>query len=613
MSSCSRRLCPVPFSLKRSAGRSLAPVVTFAAACALDLGPSLTVLLLVSANPSAVHAQSVPQVTPAQILPRLPYNVGDAVRQANVAHQPPLAQAAAVPVLPQLVEPQLSFPSNEKLMIRHIEVQGVDAASEEEVRALVAPYEGRKLTLGEIYEAADKITTLYRERGFLVAKAYVPAQDARKGTLRIKLVAGRFGQVNVKNQSLVREDFLKDVIDTALADNPNIHKAALERAMLLVADLPGAGIPRVAIAPGQQPETSDFVFSVPEGKRVDGYLLGDNAGSRYTGRDRLSGGLNINSPLGFGDRLSLYGLISAGKGLMNGRAAYSFPVGYDGLRGEIGAYKTTYVLGGVYTGLDATGDASAIYATLSYAILRSREESLYVSGTFTHKSLDDKIFGISTANREINLGTIALNNETFGMINGMPLSTNVSLSYTAGYVNFPDPEQLQQNQSTINTAGHYDRLNLYANANLGLAENLSFLMQLRAQKALSGSLDTSEQMTMSGFWGVRSYDEGLSADSGYLVTPEFRLALPPLPQYQHSLGFFTDVAGGWLENASYSTVQRRFTQINDIGLGYYMTYEYMPSRFLTGKGILAHSYGSNGGLASYDRETKGLVQIGITF
>ena len=31
-------------------------------------------------------------------------------------------------------------------------------------------------------------------------------------------------------------------------------------------------------------------------------------------------------------------------------------------------------------------------------------------------------------------------------------------------------------------------------------------------------------------------------------------------------------------------MQRRFTQINDIGLGYYMTYEYMPGRFLTGKG-----------------------------
>ncbi|ACB96622.1 ShlB/FhaC/HecB family hemolysin secretion/activation protein [Beijerinckia indica] len=562
---------------------------------------------------SPALAQTAGQPSPARVLVELPYNIGDAVRQANAAYQPPLAQLPAVPVLPQLVEPQLTLPSNEKLMIRHIEVDGADAASQEEVRALLAPYEGRWLTLSEIYEAADKITTLYRERGFLVAKAYVPAQDARKGTLRIKLVAGRFGQVSVKDESLVREDFLKDVIDTALADDPQIHKAALERAMLLVSDLPGAGMPRVAIAPGQQPETSDFVFSVPQGKSVDGYLLGDNGGSRYTGRDRLSGGLNINSPLGFGDRLSLFGVISQTKGLLNGRAAYSFPIGYDGLRGEIGAYKTTYVLGGIYSGLDATGDASAIYATLNYAILRSREESLYVSGIFTHKSLDDRVFGISTASREINLGTINLTNDTFGVINGMPLSTSVSLSYTAGYVNFADPEQLLANEQTIRTAGHYDRLNLYANANLGLSENLSFLMLLRGQKALSGSLDTSEQMTLSGFWGVRSYDEGLSADSGYLVMPEFRLALPALPQYQHSLGFFTDVAGGWLENATYSTVQRRFTQINDIGLGYYMTYEYMPGRFLTGKGLLAHTYGSNGGLTSYDRETKGLVQIGITF
>ncbi len=121
------------------------------------------------------------------------------------------------------------------------------------MRALLAPYENRKLTLALIYEAADKITTLYRNKGYLVAKAYVPAQNARDGLLRLKLVAGQYGAVTVHNSSLVRDDYLKEVVDHALAGSPLIHKDEMERALLLISDLPGAGVPRIALAPGSKP------------------------------------------------------------------------------------------------------------------------------------------------------------------------------------------------------------------------------------------------------------------------------------------------------------------------------------------------------------------------
>jgi len=117
----------------------------------------------------------------------------------------------------------------------------------------------------------------------------------------------KYGAVTVKNESLVRDDYLQGVIDHALASSPAIHKDPLERAMLLTSDLAGAGTPSIAIGPGRQPETSDFTFTAPGTRRFDGYLLGDNFGSPYTGRNRLSGGLNVNSPLGYGDRLSAFG------------------------------------------------------------------------------------------------------------------------------------------------------------------------------------------------------------------------------------------------------------------------------------------------------------------
>ncbi len=112
---------------------------------------------------------------------------------------------------------------------------------------------------------------------------------------------------------------------------------------------------------------------------------------------------------------------------------------------------------------------------------------------------------------------------------------------------------------------------------------------------------------------MRSFDEGLAADSGFVVTPELKYALPDIFNYRHSIGVFTDVAGGWIENPTYTTTQKPFTQLNDVGLGYYATYEYSPGRVLLLKALVAHTYGSNDGAQSYDRGTKGLVQIGSTF
>jgi hemolysin activation/secretion protein len=227
-----------------------------------------------------------------------------------------------------VADPPFVLKDKEKLLVLRFRLEGPQLVDEVQAQALLAPYEGRSLTIADIYEAADRITTLYRNAGYVVAKAYVPAQNAKGGTLRIKIVPGKYGAVTLKNESLVRDRHMQGVLDAALKGETYIQKDRLERAMLLMSDLAGAGVPRIAIGPSRVPETSDFVFSVPEGRRLDGYLLGDNYGSPFTGRNRLSGGFNFNSPFGFGDRVSAYGIVSDDAKLQNGRIAYSSPIGY---------------------------------------------------------------------------------------------------------------------------------------------------------------------------------------------------------------------------------------------------------------------------------------------
>ncbi|WP_316198874.1 ShlB/FhaC/HecB family hemolysin secretion/activation protein [Bradyrhizobium sp. SZCCHNS2002] len=557
-----------------------------------------------------ISTQPAQAQTQAQTLP----GIGDAVRQADETRKhAPSPQTNAEPVLPRLVDPPFTLNDHEKLLVRSIQVDGPKLTGEAELRAILAPYENRRLTLAEIYEAADKVTLLYRNSGYLVAKTYVPAQNARKGVLRFKIVVGKYGTITLKNESLVRDDFLRGVIDQALAASPFIHQDELERAMLLTSDLPGAGMPRVAIARGQQPETSDFVFGVPEARRVDGYLLADNFGSPYTGRDRLTGGINLNSPLGFGDRLSAFGIVTDDKHLLNGRIAYSAPLGYNGLRGEIAAYRTTYTLGSIYQSLNATGTADAFSAALTYPVLRGRDESIYISGGYTHKKLNDNVLGVSIADRNMDVGLLSVTRDTVGALAGLPLITSAMFSISGGTVDFPDPAQRAANLAGVHTAGDFAKINLNLNAVLAFTDKLSLATSVRAQKSLRGNLDSSEQLGLTGYYGVRSYDEGLAGDSGYLFTPELRYALPEIQSYRHSVGLFTDVGAVWLENPAFTTLQKGYTQLNAVGLGYYANYEYSPRRLVLLKAQVAHSYGSNAGAQTYDRGTKALVQIGVTF
>lgn len=549
----------------------------------------------------------------AQSVPTPSYNIGSAVREAEESRQAPPPAATTAPVLPQLVEPKFTLSGKESLVIRSFIVEDHAGEDDAALREILAPHEGKKLTLAQIYAVADEVTAYYRGKGFLLAKAYVPAQDARKGALRIKLLPGRYGSVMVKNSSLVDDDILQGLVDGARAESPVIRKEPLERAMLRISDLPGAATPRIVVSPGREQGASDLVFDVPADNRITGYLFGDNVGSPYTGRDRLNGGVTVNSPFGIGDRFTASGIVSEDADLANARVAYAFPLGLDGLRAEIGAFRTTYALTGVYDALDATGRAEAVTATLSYAALRRRDESLYVWSNFTYKWLDDKIAGTSTARRRIALGSVGVNYDTLGDLFGRPFVTSSSLSFAGGSVEFPDPAQRTSNLLGARTGGDYYRVNLSVNATLAIDEKFSFSTTLRAQKALNRNLDSSEQIGVAGFYGVRSFDEGLAGDSGLIVTPELKYALPTIDRYRHSFGVFTDIGAAWLEDGSYTTTQRSYTQIADIGAGYAATYEYSNGRFLLLKAQAAHSYGTNHGASAYDRHTKGIVQIGFTF
>ena len=347
-------------------------------------------------------------------------------------------------------------------------------------------------------------------------------------------------------------------------------------------------------------------------------MLGDNFGSPYTGRDRCNGGFTLNSPLGYRRSPVRLGVVSETGGLVNGRIAYAPPPTYGGLRGEVSFFQTTYKLGGVYRDSRATGEANGFSINIVYPWKRLREESVYLFSNFTHKYLDDKVFDISLARRYIEVGTIGVTHDMLGSVFDLPFVTDTSLSASGGVLRFPDPAERTANKAGIDTAGAFGRINLSFNSTLAMTPELSLSFLLRAQKAIGRNIDSSEKLGLTGVFGVRSFDEGLAGDSGVVTTPELRYALPTVDNYRHSFGVFSDFGAIWLERPGYTSTQRAFSPLSDIGAGYYATYdltnvEASPARSLFFKAQVAHSLGWSTVAPSYDLSTKGLVQLGVTY
>jgi hemolysin activation/secretion protein len=183
------------------------------------------------------------------------YNIGDAMKQAA----PPPDETRKdrttpeTPVIVQEEEKHFSLPEGEKIFVKAFNLEGTEKADETELVALLAPYKGRDLTMAEITEAANKLTAFYRNKGYMVAKAYVPKQDATGGILTIRMIMGNYGKFSLNNTSPVKSFFLQGVFEEARGPSPIVARDSLERAMLLVRDMPGAKMPTITVAPGATP------------------------------------------------------------------------------------------------------------------------------------------------------------------------------------------------------------------------------------------------------------------------------------------------------------------------------------------------------------------------
>ena len=404
----------------------------------------------------------------------------------------------------------------------------VGLVGEERLQSLVGDALGKELDFNGLQALADRVTDYLRSEGYFLAHAYLPKQYLTGGVVEIALLAGRLQTMDdaiiIQGRLRISPERLKSTAEGAVRPGQALRESDLERAVLLINDLPGISA-LSNIERGNEAGSVHLVVGAMEEPLFSGEIGLDNFGNRYTGAWRGTARLNLNDPLRIGDELSLS--VVGSTDYQIGQLSYDWPVNFSGLRAILSYSSMRYTIGKELADLDASGSSSIIGAGVSYPFIRTRFLNLWVGVNYASKGLQDDAFGEHLRDRHINVWNTRLSGDSYDRLGGGGLN-NFSATLTTGDLDLSRvPSDLALDQTSgARTNGSYAKLGFTLARLQKMTGRLSLFGALNGQ-VTDKNLDSSEKFILGGPVGVRAYPIGEGAgDQGFLANIELRYELP---------------------------------------------------------------------------------------
>lgn len=487
--------------------------------------------------------------------------------------QPELPPSAAeLYTIPTVPERGSAAAGALRIKVRHFRLGGAEAHPGQDldpaqIEALLEDARQKKpegFGIADLENLADQVTQLYRSKGFLVAQAYVPAQDVKDGEIEIRVLEGRLGTVVVDRSADPEHagaGYSDERIELPFTASVGqvVEKDDMERGLLLLRDYPGfdgTGLFRAGGVPG----TTDLVLQPRATKPYSATVTLDNFGSETSGRDRLRGDFTWNNPTGAADRLDLTLLQTfTPNNNLYGGIGYRYPVFDAATAVGFDLSRNAYDVGGEFKALELSGVSvdGEIYTERQF--LRSRQTNLLGRLSFLRKD------AVTQQNdHDLTRDNLA----EFGLrFNGDHLdSTGITLGELAWYHGFDGRFGAMEDGG--NEAGRLDRNGKGVGADfdkltlrLTRLQNLPFdnqylLLRLEGQWT-PDQLASVEQFALGGADSVRAYPRSeYLTDSGLFTSVEWFFRAPGFADAEafggHKWGevfqvsLFTDYGKGWI-------------------------------------------------------------------
>lgn len=415
-------------------------------------------------------------------------------------------------------EVQAGLSEVRNIPVSAFEVDRSEILSQDEITNALAPYQGRTLSLKELFEAVDALNKLYDEKGIRTARAILPPQEVKDGVVRIRLIEARLGEIKFSSLGGLRPEFIGDRI--RLRPGELLSVTRLEEDLIRFNKLYESKL-RASITAGAAVGTTDINIEVLAPPRFQLIAFADNAGHDSLGENRLGAIFKGTNLLGVSDSLQL--VTTDSEGSRNYAVSYSVPISRFDTRLDIAYnYGTIALVNGPFVPLDITGRSRDVSLGLTqpFAVGRERQWAAYARlsarnsisefGGFTQQDVDLRVLALGVSG-EAHYADSAWYVDS---------SLNFGLTQLGGEARF---SYYRANAMRI------DRI----------ADRIQLVSRVGGQYAFDEVIPSGEQFQVGGLYTVRGYSEGLlSGRNGYFGGLELRYAL-------NQPAVFTEFAPQW--------------------------------------------------------------------
>lgn len=468
-----------------------------------------------------------------------------------------LPQPETQPVSPFATAPDSA--KSVRLVLKSVKVEGVTAYDDERISGLYKDIIGKEVTLEAAWNISAQITKLYRDDGYFLSRAFIPAQEIETGNLTIRVVEGFVSDIEIDG-GLESNAIVQQIFKTIKSQKP-LSVKLLERQHLLLSDLPGLQNYQGTLVPlkDRKDGAVKLVFAKKDSKIAHTSIKIDNYGSQYLGPQQLTLGWSGHiiplqkTTLTMSNSLPLTELNAI-------NFSHLIPISQV-TRLVVEAGFTRAEPGFTLSPQEIQSRALNMSFGIEHQLIRQRQENLSLTAKIDGRNSKSTTLGTELSKDHVRAiragGSYDVADGLSGYnIFGFTLSRGLSIL-----------EASSENDTNLSRDGidpNFTKIEMNYTRFQSLPHQLGLTFQLQGQKS-SGSLYSSEEFGFGGSRMGRAYSPSeISGDDGFASSIEAQyFGLPSLTNLSSQPFVYYDFGKVWNHNAG----QDKTLSASSAGLG----------------------------------------------
>lgn len=426
--------------------------------------------------------------------------------------------------------------------LQGIDIHGNSAISDARLAVIYKPYIGKEVSIANIQGITAAISNYYREQGYFLSKAYLPAQEIEQGRIIIQVKEGRIGRVMMQD---VPDTRYVRLLKQRLVKQQPVKLKQVESFIMRMNDVASRPLTGV-LRPLDYSNDGTVALELTPGKEKKKALVSlDNHGSRFLGPYQGTVTYQENFLPLQTTTLSMLSTVPTDE-LQYLAFAHQIPLRPDWQLTFSGSYVAAEP-GYTLEANDIDSQSIDLGVKLAYQLIRQRTENWRVSLGFDTKNSNGDILGNNPLTRDrvraLRLGTLYNRYDDWQGYNvvNLELSQGLELLHAS--------KAGESNLSNAEARPDFTKLTAAYTRQQFFTDDIAAILQWGGQYA-SGPLFSSEEFGYGGQQFGRAYAPSeITGDHGMAASVELRYLALPVWHAIHFVPYgFYDIGKVWNED-----------------------------------------------------------------